>query len=315
MCVALLSACTARNPAYRLRSAVPDAAEEEPPLPDAGIVAEPSPAPDAAPPGDVSDPLPDSSQPDAAAPHDLTPPLDLAPPPPDRPAPGPDLSPDRPPPITSGLVARWRLDPGPGSAAPDEIGNNAGALMGGALWSSTVVPANQFDDRGAAQLDGVDDSVELGVTSLPAMEHAMSISLWFWIASTPSATRQNVMVLSNPGRSLSVQLGIESGKLAVWGWNRAIGNATIYATGTVAAGWHHVGYTFDGRTRTLYLHGSVAGTSTEAMGTAPVTNAILGAWDPASDQKERFKGLVNDLRVYDRALTAKEISGLAAGAP
>jgi hypothetical protein len=216
---------------------------------------------------------------------------------------------------TGGLVAHWRLDQGSGSAAPDTTGANSGALRNGAAWSAMVVPGNQFGDLGSAQLDGVDDAVELGTATLPTLEHAKSISVWFWIGGAPSTTRQNIFVLANELSKRSVQLGFESYKIAVWGWNVPVGGGIIYGPTLSMPGWYHLGYTFDGHTHTLYLRGSVVGSSTGDLGTAVITDAVIGAYDPDLDIGERFKGLVNDVRVYDRALSAKEISDLAAGGP
>jgi hypothetical protein len=283
---AALCACTARNPAFHARATTPDGAEEQL-----------------------------APRPDGAAPAlDEAPALDAAPALDEPPGP-PDAAPDRPAPIVAGLVARWRLDPTGGSSAPDETGANDGALQGGATWSGMAVPSSQFDDRGSLQFDGVDDAVTLGNATLPALEHAKSISLWFWIGATPATPRQDLIVLSNPTRLRSVQLGIEAGRIALWTWNRAIGSATIYAPGTVQPGWHHLGYTFDGSRHTLYLLGSSAGSSTENLGTGPITRALLGTFDATSDVMERFKGFIDDVRIYDRSLDGREMSDLAAGAP
>ena len=63
------------------------------------------------------------------------------------------------------------------------------------------------------------------------------------------------------------------------------------------------------------VRGAVVGAAPADLGIAAITDAVIGAYDPDLDVGERFKGLVNDVRVYDRALTAKEIGDLAAGAP
>src|SRR6202000_1877200 len=76
------------------------------------------------------------------------------------------------------------------------------------------------------------------------------------------------------------------------------------STGT----WHHIVYTYDGTTNTLYVDGVSKGTSTTAHQSASILKAYLGTWTPNNDM---LNGSLDEVRVYNRALGSSEISTLA----
>src|SRR5204863_3977467 len=103
----------------------------------------------------------------------------------------------------------------------------------------------------------------------------------------------------------AVKLGLGGGNLQV-AKNAA---ALVSVTAPSAGAWHHVAYTWDGTTNTLYVDGT-ATPSTTAHDSGAVTGAIIGA---ASASTELFAGQVDDLRVYDTALSARQVGQLVLG--
>jgi len=316
LALAALGACSAPNPAYRPAGDFPDALLGEDRLdapartPDLPFLSDAR-GPDAsAPPDDLGGPvLPDAAwAPDAGTPGDLRVPRDAAP---DRTPDAPNA--DVPPAPLPGLVAHWRLDRAAGSTIADDTGANPGMLIGSAAWSDLGFDTTRFSNRGSLQLGGGNGAARLGNATLPALERPKTISLWLWINAPSTSQRETILSFSNPGRSRSIQIGLEGGRIAVWTWNRAIGGALLYAPAPAGSGWHHVGYTYDAGKHTLYL----LGTNRSATWTpepAPITDALLGAFD-VNDPQERFVGRIDDVRVYDRALDSTLMAQLAAGAP
>jgi hypothetical protein len=300
--LAALADCTARNPAYQWRVDAASVADESnhasDPPPDAGAI---TPAADAPSAPDLPAPAPDLIAADPRAPSD---------------PPSPDLSAaiDAPP-SPSGLVARWRLDPGAGAGIPDDKGANDGALGPSASWSPVACPSASFADPGSLALDGVLSAATLGTATLPAFEHAKSISLWFHIDAPLTALRKSLLTLADPAGKQSIQLGLDGGKVAVWTWASPDGSDVVASPAAASAGWHHLGYTYDGTTHTLYFNGASVGTSTHPGGTGPIVEALLGTYNLVTDLTERFAGLMDDVRIYNRSLTATEMASLAAGAP
>ena len=85
------------------------------------------------------------------------------------------------------------------------------------------------------------------------------------------------------------------------------GNDLVVTTGSLVGSWHHVAATYDGNTRTIYLDG-------EAMGSDHATgHYVYVGWElrvGLTYTGEYFDGLIDEVRVYRRALSANEISDL-----
>ena len=86
------------------------------------------------------------------------------------------------------------------------------------------------------------------------------------------------------------------------------GSGDSYVTGTTASPlnvWTHVAFTYDGTTQRLFVNGAQVATRAQT-GNIQATNSPLwiGGNNPYG---EYFVGLLDDVRVYNRALTATEI--------
>ena len=84
------------------------------------------------------------------------------------------------------------------------------------------------------------------------------------------------------------------------------------------AGWTHVVYVLRGAEHTLYVNGNVVGSRTLPLRSAPVTAFMLGGYADADgqlgDREELWRGRLDEVRVYGRALSANEVRALTAGA-
>lgn len=120
--------------------------------------------------------------------------------------------------------------------------------------------------------------------------------------------RKNLVALTNLGDETGVQLGLDAGRAAVWLMGDEL--PMLVSTTPVAAGWHHLAYTFDGTTHQLFLDNTSVGTIVRAPKPGEVLKARLGAYDLMD---EMFAGRIDDVRIYDRALDAAGITALATG--
>jgi hypothetical protein len=288
LALAAHAACTRTNPAYRSWTVSGDADDGVPvdlaaPVPDAATL-----------PPDAAALAPDASSPDLPAPTDVA----LAPP--DLPAVSP-----------GGLLARWRLDESTGPAALDDTGANPGVLHNGVARVTETFPGARFPNPRAASFDGDDDYIDLGVATLPPMQAAKSISLWCSPSEVVTSGRRNLIVFNNRNARESLQLGLENGYLAVWGWGSA--PSRLISSARLETRWYHVVYAYDGAVQRLYVDGQWIVDLAAAPPTAPVADAHLGTYDPAQDRTELWNGFIDDVRIYDHGLTASEIAWLAAG--
>lgn len=203
----------------------------------------------------------------------------------------------------SGLVGYWKLDETSGTTIADQSAfANNGTLSGG---TGTTTPATGFffSNPSAVTFNGSTGYATLGIAGIPATDASQTIALWFKLSSTTG--QQNMVVLTDT-QADGVQIGIKDGLLKVWGWGGGDILATTAAPSTGV--WHHVAYTWDGTTNKMYLDGGVPVTSTNAHQSGTVTIAYFGTWSPNNDM---LNGALDDVRLYNRPLSAAEVNSLA----
>ncbi len=228
------------------------------------------------------------------------------------------VTPDAPPVVmgpnlTLGLIGRWKLDEGTGTTTADSTatGNN-GTLVTGANWSKTGFPGATFSNPGSLVLDGLAGYVTLGTKNLPVHKAAQSLALWFNYAAVPAvdASPQDFASLTEPmAGAARLQMGVIKGKVGAW---KRVGEVLVSAAAP-AAGWHHFAYTFDGTIHRLYIDGTEAQNATIASDTGAPTSFRLGSYNNGTAPTEFFKGGLDEVRLYNRALTPAEVADLRAG--
>ena len=212
--------------------------------------------------------------------------------------------------VTDGLLAYYKLDDGSGTSAADWTGNgNTGTLtnMSGSEWTSGKI-------GGCLQFDGNNDLVSTA-DDASRMQVTGDYSSSVWI---------------NPDPAQKIWAGIytrtdPAGNTNHWNLqfdNTANRNLIIYHGSSqwqigaqlsdVAGDWHHISVVRSGTTMTIYLDGAVIRTAT--WNNAPVSgNGHLNiGGDRTATSSYVFKGLIDDLRIYDRALTPAEVQTLYA---
>ena len=195
-------------------------------------------------------------------------------------------------------VAHWLLDELSGTQAADvSSGALHGAVQGGAQWTGGVW-------NGALSLDGIDDLVVM--QAVPALDLATRLTLSLWIR--PSSLDGNRSLISKDGvfeLDLS-HAGAGSYSLRLDNLRRGAGTTLLDA-----GSWHHVAVTWDGSTVRYYHQGLADGTAT-FVGSLPANSKDLGLGGRPADfaaglPRFLFEGLLDDVRIYDRALSDAEI--------
>jgi fibronectin type 3 domain-containing protein len=220
-----------------------------------------------------------------------------------------------------GLRAQWKLDEGAGASAADASGNAFDAtLQGGPAWTTGQM-------GGALSFDGVDDRVSLGSNqSILRNVNAATVSAWIKPGATiPAGAFRELISISvnsgSPTNSSRVALALQGNGTAgnIFAGGRSTDTETqktlADASSLAVAQWVHVAAVLDfsGKTITIYRNGAQT-----AIAAAPFlqshtpntvsTNGALGAQD--TGDSNFFNGLMDDVRVYGRALSANEISDL-----
>ena len=136
----------------------------------------------------------------------------------------------------------------------------------------------------------------------------VAISLW----CNPSEPGQSDRWMLNCVGSGSdgYRLGMSGGK-AVWQIPRERWSHHVYSPGPLPVGsWTHVAATFDNRAMVLYIDGKQVGRLVRPGLIRPSRSDLnFGTY---GGTRARFRGLLDEVRLYDRPLTAAEVAKLAA---
>jgi hypothetical protein len=176
-------------------------------------------------------------------------------------------------------------------------GNALAVVPGGSDGTPTgTSPAADRDGTtgGALLFDGVDDQVQIPVPAGNYLTSATGVvSLSVWIKKDAGASLQ-YFIRPCAARALGT-----SSNSAVF----AISNpSTSSATGGFPlATWGHVVGTFDGSTINLHVDNTLVGTQAHTSTRTAGGALILGFFNSSY-----WNGSLDDLRVYDRVLTAAE---------
>ncbi len=220
---------------------------------------------------------------------------------PPTPTVAPPLPSPTPPSTTGGLVLAMNFDEGAGSTVNDRSGyNNHGTVNGNAAWS----PGGKHG--GALVFDGIDDFVSVPDAASLDLAAAGTIEAWFKLGGT--GTWRSILAKGSANSDAAHNYFIEftNTDLVLHGIGNGLSNQSVLGAAFVeTANFHHAAMTWDGSTITLYLDGAVARTTTQAI--APAANAAALFIGQFGGNVDRFKGLIDDVRVYRRALSAVEI--------
>jgi hypothetical protein len=208
----------------------------------------------------------------------------------------------------AGLVLHYAFDETSGTTAADSSGSgNTGTLtnMTGSEWTTGQV-------GGGLSFDGTDDYVQAigykGVTG----RNARSIALWIK-TSTPSRGLYDWGSTSGAGENA----GRFTGGILIAEYMN--GNKWPTSETIIDGQWHHL-------VVTLPLNGIISDTMAYVDGVAavPTTSGSSGTVSTSLAQDvivgarfnvtTYFQGEIDDFRIYDHALSASEVSALAAGA-
>lgn len=206
----------------------------------------------------------------------------------------------------AGLIGHWTFDDTYTDLAQ---GNDA--------FTNSGSPA--FDTDAAAGshslLVGVSDDAAALVSNLPAGASPRTMSFWMKADSTQDeapvswGTKDvNLHLFEALVRSNSTVVG------HFWGaGNDTIGSAeVVYPTST----WVHVAMTYDGSTVRVFGNGALAGSKVLALDTTPGAGNSLnpiffgGGNTFFSSFATDYSGRIDDVQIYDNALTAGQISFL-----
>jgi hypothetical protein len=209
--------------------------------------------------------------------------------------------------LSSGLIGYWKMDESSGSAADSSGNGNTGTWNG----TGSHYAAGKFGNGGG--FNGTDDYIE---KNSPSIFPSTAITTAFWIKTADSG--DGIISYASTGGD-NDWLIFNSGNIAIY-------RAASYVTTNIAINdnnWHHIVVTWrssDGETK-LYKDGAQVYSYTLASGTAITSGGCL---DIAAEQdavcgsreaSQYHNGKIDEVRVYNRALSSAEVRALYEWAP
>ena len=208
---------------------------------------------------------------------------------------------------TNGLAGYWPFN----GNTNDESGNGNNGIVYGALLTSdrNGIPNNSYS------FDGISKYIEVPSSASITVSSSYSISAWFnasvWSFSAPIDEHAIVSKMVDGGW----YGGYEIYTTGAAGWIKHIGNIgsnfSVGSSGGNINTWYNVVTTFDGSKVRYYLNGikldSIALTGSIQTSTTPLRFGRRGG---AGTYNCWFNGKIDDIGIWNRALTQQEITNL-----
>jgi hypothetical protein len=197
----------------------------------------------------------------------------------------------------AGMVAHWRLD----NDATDSVGNIDGTLMNGAGFTTDAIvgthtlmlesPSSQYVDFG-------------NPPGLPNGRSPRSLCAWGMTDTIASGYRW-IAAYGTPSTSQAMFIGMLGNTLVGGGY----GGDDVSAAGFWEVGvWHHICLTYDGSIARMYADGAEVASAAKNWNVV-LSRAHIGR--QVNTAAEFWDGLIDDVRIYDYALSPAEIKKLA----
>lgn len=227
-------------------------------------------------------------------------------------------------------VGHWKMDECQGDRANDSSGNsNTGTItttstLGTCNTASTFWGGTSGTGAGkvnyAPTFNGTGDYIDAGGAS--SLNITTAITITAWIKTSNNTQAQTIIEktnTANPWNGYAVNLGSNDsvvcggyGYLSYWPGNYptnswVCSNSSNYNNGN----WHHIAIVHSGTTVTFYKDAVSDGTATVGSRTNnSSTNLFIGQNSLSS---RRFSGQIDDVRIYNYALTATQVKSLYNG--
>jgi len=218
--------------------------------------------------------------------------------------------------LTDGLVGHWKMDESSWNGTVNEVKDASGNNNHGTAQGGAITGAGKFGNGGnfvnsSSQYIYLNNSTNYDLTS----SSQMTVSAW---VKTPTSIINNFLGIVKRGnpyaQDASDQYALRSANNM---FQFSLGNGSSYVSinsPTINVdSWYHLIGVVDSNKAYLYMNGKLVGEQSRPSGSTPVSNfTAIGAMN--SNQKY-WDGNIDEVRIYNRALSPDEVKKLYEYAP
>jgi PKD repeat protein len=199
----------------------------------------------------------------------------------------------------SGLVAAYNFNEGSGTRLNDVSGRGNHGTISGATWTTSGRYGR------ALFFDGTNDWVTVNDSSSLDLSSGMTLEAWVYPTRTPTS-RTTVLLKEQPSNlAYALYAGSSSNRPMGYVYNSSSqglsGNSALPLNT-----WTHIATTYNGSTLRLYVNGSQV-SSRSVSGSIIRTSRSLRIGGNAIWSNEFFRGRIDEVRIYNRALSSSDI--------
>ena len=208
--------------------------------------------------------------------------------------------------LAANMVSRWKLDEVSGITTPDIWGANTGTLVG-VDGLPQLRPSSECISGGCFKFDGTDDYINCGSNESLDITNKVTVSAWVkytaygnthdsWIALKKASSwdENGYGLFFGYGNDLYFNMGSSS----------PVSYIRYYVSDSTTRGWMFIVGAYDGSEARLYFNGIEVGHQTPAHTLISNTQPLLIGGKNAIYP---FNGEIDDVRIYDAALSHSQI--------
>ena len=210
--------------------------------------------------------------------------------------------------LTSGVSVSYSFEEDAWTGAPGEVldsGADAlhGTAVGGAVNQSATpaIPTNPGSCR-YADLDGVDDYIEIADDPALDLPNTLTVAAWINMRTLPSGLHT---ILS---KDWNYEVHIDDSGRVYWWWNDSGGTTrSLTSAAPISLNqWHHIAITYESGAQTIYVDGAPAASSAYT-GTLRLNDLPLYIGTDWNFISRAFDGYIDEVNVLSRALSQAEV--------
>jgi hypothetical protein len=201
-------------------------------------------------------------------------------------------------------ISEWKFDEGAGTTTADTVGTNSGTLANFNFNSTSGWRSgSSCVSGGCLQFDGTDDAVSVGAGNNFDLTSAFSLGVW--VKPNTIAGTKTIFYRGTAATVGGYEINQEGSSFRGYFYDTAW-QGTGLSTAINADTWYYVLISYDKSLLKLYIDGKLDKQSsfTNSVNAPSGAYTEIGALSPTV---QRFSGLIDEVRIYNSALTASAV--------